>query len=335
MEELPVEIKRKKLRNKFMYYSLSYIDKERKAFASISNSDAYSSESLKKVLKVEGEFVVDISDKFFQKQGKIFPYGIIRDFLSVYPKLSTTNKTRYDIEKEFLLRALDDERYLIGSEDVDIEMFNEYYTKGYDIGGETALKDTKVALGKAGTNMQRLGSGIVTSFNLTDPVVRSKLKWDAGRRITGINETTRRLIINNLISSYDSGEGYDGMKKNLKDLFESWKVPKSEQWFTNKRAEMIARTELGQAISWAREESYTRRDVRHKSWLAEPKACPLCLIAVRDGSIAFKERFSNNFSGPLAHPNCRCALLPEVNIEDYLQGYTWHGEAQNQVHTQT
>jgi len=39
--------------------------------------------------------------------------------------------------------------------------------------------------------------------------------------------------------------------------------------------------------------------------------------------------------GPLAHPNCRCALLPEVKIEDYLQGYTWHGEAQNQVHTQT
>jgi len=318
-----------------MYYSLSYIDAEKKEFAVVNGSGLYSSKALKKFLELEGEFVMDISDKFFQKQASSFPYGIIRDFLSVYPRLATTNKTRYNIEKEFLLRELDDEQYLIGAKDADIKLFNEYYREGYEIGGETALDDVKTALGKGGTDMKNLGKGITTLFNLTDPVVRNKLKWDAGRRITRVNETTRRLIINNLISSYDSGAGYDGMKKELKNLFESWKVPKSGQWFTNKRAEMIARTELGQAVSWAREESYVRRDVRNKSWLAEPKACELCLLASSDGVIPFKQTFSNNFLGPLAHPNCRCALLPEVKIEDYLQGYTWHGEAQNQVHTQT
>ncbi len=230
---------------------------------------------------------------------------------------------------------MNDEGYLVGASEADITLFNEYYLDGYEIGGKTALNDIKTALGKGGTDMKNLGKGVTTIFNLTDPVVKDKLKWDAGRRISRINETTRRLIINTLIGAYDKGEGYDGMKKELKNLFESWKVPKSGQWFTNKRAEMIARTELGQSVSWAREESYARRDVRHKSWLAEPKACPVCLLAVNDGKIPFQKTFSNAFLGPLAHPNCRCALLPEVEIQDYLQGYTWHGEAQNQVHTQT
>jgi len=318
-----------------MYYSLSYIEEEKKAFENIGKSELYSRKTIRELLKIEGKFIIDISDKFFLEQLNSFPYGVIRDFLSVYPKLDTTLKTRYRIEKEFLLRSLDNEAYLLGAKDADIMLFNEYYLDGYEIGGTTGLGDIKNALGSGGKNMQKLGEKIKTTFGLTDPVVRNKLKWEAGRRITRINETTRRLVVNTLIGAYDSGSGYDGMKKDLKNLFEGWKVPKSGQWFTNKRAEIIARTELGQAVSWAREESYARRDVKRKSWLAGPKACDACILAVSDGIIPFLEVFSNGFSGPLAHPSCLCCLLPEVEIQDYLQGYSWHGEAQNDVHTQS
>lgn len=314
-----------------MYYSKEYIKKEETAFDIIKGSELYGKNYINKILEIEGDFVLDVSNKFFKRQENTFPYGIIRDFLSVYPKLE---KARYSIEKEFLLRALENEGYLVGASDADIEIFYEYYIKGYNIGGVTALSDIKKALTKAGSDMKKLGKGIKTDFNLSDPVVRDKLQWEAGRRITRVNDTTRKLIINTLIGAYDKGDGYDGMKRELKNLFESWKVPKSGQWFTNKRAEMIARTELGQAVSWAREESYARRDVRKKSWLAEPNACDRCTIAVLDGIIPFNQTFSNSFLGPLAHPNCRCTLLPEAQVEDYLQGYTWHGEGQNQAHTQ-
>jgi len=316
-----------------MYYSLDYVQRETEAFNKEGGSAFYTDE-VKTFLELEGKFVSAVSEDFFQSQANRFPYGIIRDFLQVYPKLDTTLKTRYRIEKEFLLRAMDNEGYLVGAKDAEIDLFYDYYQDGYDVGGKVALQDVKTAMKKGSKESQRLGSQMGISFTLKDPMVRNKLKWEAGKRITRINETTRRLIVSSLIGAYDNGAGYEGMKKDLKKLFQSWKVPKSGQWFTNKRAEMISRTELGQAVSWAREESYARRDVKKKSWLAEPKACEVCTRAVGDGIIAFDQQFSNGFLGPLAHPNCRCALLPEVEIQDYLKGYAWHGEEGNASHSQ-
>jgi hypothetical protein len=311
-----------KINNNYMYYSPFYISEEERAFSKIGKTDLFDKKSVKKLLKLEGEFVLDIA-KIFKKQADKFPYGVITDFLRIFPPLMKADK--YRIEKDFLLRALNQEEYLnlVGQDELDI--FVEYYKEGYNLGGETSLNDIKTALISNSGNLARLGQGINTVFNLTDPEVKNKLKWEAGKRIQGINSTTRRIIVNTIIASYDTGLGYDGIKKDLKNLFESWQVKSSNQKFTQKRAEVIARTELGQAVSWAREESYARRDVRRKSWIAEPNACPICVIAMNDGVIGFSQTFSNSYLGPLAHPNCRCSLLPEVEIQDYLKGYTWHG----------
>jgi hypothetical protein len=314
-----------------MYYSLPYIKSEETAFSKIGKTTLFGRKVIKKLLELEGEFILDIS-KILKKQTDRFPYGIIKDFLSVYPQL---RKARYRLEKEFLLRELNQEEYLITAQENEIDVFFEYYEEGYNLGGETSLNDIKNVLIANGGNLAKLGNGVRTIFTLIDPVVRNKLKWEAGKRIVGINNTSRRLIINTILGAYDRGEGYDGIKKELKNLFSSWQAKPSGQKFTKKRAEVIARTELGQAVSWAREESYARRDVRRKSWLAEPNACPICVLAMNDGVISFSMTFSNGYLGPLAHPQCRCSLLPEVEIQDYLKGYTWHGEAQNAQHTQT
>jgi hypothetical protein len=314
-----------------MYYSSSYIDAEKKSFGKIGKTNLFGKIAVKKFLEMEGEFVLDIA-RIFKKQTDKFPYGIVTDFLKVFPQL---RKARYRIEKEFLLRALNQEEYLLTAKDDEVEVFFEYYKDGYELGGQTSLNDIKTALLANGGNLARLGKGITTVFTLTDPEVRNKLKWEAGKKIVGINNTTRRIIINDILNSYDKGLGYDGIRQGLKDLFASWQVKPSKQKFTKKRAEVIARTELGQAVSWAREESYARRDVRRKSWLAEPNACPVCVLAMNDGVIAFSMTFSNGYLGPLAHPNCKCSLLPEVEIQDYLKGYTWHGEAKNAQHSQT
>jgi len=316
-----------------MYYSKNYIKKQVRIFEQIGGSVFYTKDYLKRFLRLEGKMAIDVSDKFFEGQLDRFPFGIIRNFLQVFPKLE--RKTRYSIEKDFLLRELDAEGYLTAPLENEIDLFYEYYEDGFEIGGETALADIKSSFSKGNTVMQGIGKDMGISFTLTDPVVRSRLKWEAGRRIAGINDTTRKLIINALILGYDNGEGYDGMKNEVKKLFAKWKVPPSGQTFTNKRAEMIARTELGEAVSWSRNLSYEKRDVRRKSWLSEPNACEVCVLASNDGVISFNSSFSNGFYSPLAHPNCRCALLPEVELQDYLQGYTWHGEAENEPHTQS
>lgn len=314
-----------------MYYSLPYIKEEEKAFSQIGKSSLFEKQAVKKLLELEGKFVLAVA-KIFKRQTNKFPFGIITDFLSVYPQIQ---KSRYRLEKEFLLRELNQEEYLSFAQENEVDVFYEYYQEGYNIGGQTSLNDIKTALIANGGNLAKLGGGIKTVFTLTDPVVRNKLKWEAGKRIVGINNTSRRIIINTILNAYDKGLGYDGIKKELKGLFSSWQVKPSGQKFTQKRAEVIARTELGQAVSWAREESYARRDVRRKSWLSEPRACSVCQLASNDGVIGFAQVFSNGYLGPIAHPNCKCSLLPEVEIQDYLKGYTWHGEAQNAQHTQT
>ena len=98
-----------------MYYSLLYVEEEKEAFEKIGGSELYLKQYIKKLLDLEGEFTIAISDEFLQKQANRFPYGVIRDFLSVYPKLIAV-KTRYQIEKEFLLRELDNEKYNLQNE---------------------------------------------------------------------------------------------------------------------------------------------------------------------------------------------------------------------------
>jgi len=314
------------------YYSSNYVEAEEKAFSKVGGSEFFSSKIVSEYLKLEGNFVRSIANDFLSRQAKRFPWGIIKDFLEIYPPL--LKKGRYQIEKELLSRMMDDENFLDMPEDTDIDLMTQYYEEGYDIGGQTALQDIKNKFSKGNNNTKALGEKIKTNFTLTDPNVRNKLKWEAGKRIVGINETTRRLIINELINAYDTGLGFDGMKKQLSALFESWRATGNNQEFTNKRAELIARTELSQSVSWAREESYARRDVRKKSWLAEPSACEKCVQAMGDGIISFDQLFSIGLLGPIAHPRCRCTLLPEVEVQDYLKGYTWHGEADNASHTQ-
>ena len=88
-----------------MYYSTPYITSEENAFAKIGKTSVFNKKAVKKLLELEGEFILKIA-KIFKKQADKFPYGIIRDFLEVFPQL---RKARYRIEKEFLLRALNQE----------------------------------------------------------------------------------------------------------------------------------------------------------------------------------------------------------------------------------
>jgi hypothetical protein len=326
-----MEIMEKSIKSN-QYYSSSYIEAEKKAFNKVGGSAFFSSKVVSSYLEIEGRFVKSIANDFLSEQAKRFPWGIIKDFLQIYPPL--LKKSRYQIEKELLSKMMDDENFLNTPEETDIDLMTQYYEEGYNIGGQTALQDIKSKFSKGNSSMKALSSNIKTNFTLTDPRVRSKLKWEGGKRIVGINETTRRLIINELINAYDSGLGAEGMKKQLSALFSSWRINNNSQEFTNKRAELIARTELSQSVSWAREESYAQRDVRKKSWLAEPTACERCTQAMGDGIISFSQLFSIGLLGPIAHPRCRCTLLPEVEVQDYLQGYTWHGEAENASHSQ-
>lgn len=85
----------------------------------------------------------------------------------------------------------------------------------------------------------------------------------------------------------------------------------------SKRATMIARTEIqiaqneGRFEGWrqASEEGFVDAQSQ-KMWMTAPdeRVCPIC--AELDGeTIQWQDNFSNGSPSPIAHPNCRCAMV--------------------------
>lgn len=88
------------------------------------------------------------------------------------------------------------------------------------------------------------------------------------------------------------------------------------------RALTIANTSMASAMSVATRETYQEFDVARMRWLAlEP--CSTCsgnasLGAVIPGEAAFRNVEGAGITEPPAHPNCRCALAPVIDLGNGL-----------------
>ena len=90
--------------------------------------------------------------------------------------------------------------------------------------------------------------------------------------------------------------------------------------FSRQRAETIAVTEIGNAYSQgtldAAQQMSDDGANMEKSWLAEGDCCDICDGNADDDWIPIDDNFSSGDDAPLAHPNCRCALLTRVAEEE-------------------
>ena len=209
---------------------------------------------------------------------------------------------------------------------------------GYTIGGNEALKKIKHFFSRhLNPNIQDIGASIESSFNLTNKDVLNYLDNYAASRVTQINDVTRRMLKDTIVSGYNSAKGPGEIAQQITKLFNE---------FSSTRAKVIAFTELSIAAGQARLESYTRRNVPYKEWITRgPRPCPICVGNKAQGRIPMTAEFVGGQTTVPAHPLCMCDIVPRLSEfwcggtdmakavfqgEDKCPGYTWYGGTGNE-----
>lgn len=124
----------------------------------------------------------------------------------------------------------------------------------------------------------------------------------AGSKIKGINDTTIKQIADTVSNGIEDRVGIPGIAQAIEDLFDG---------MSKGRAEMIASTEVNDAMSEATLRKLRRLDVQYKQIIPSPGACPICLSIVANGPVPTDEPFVDDsgftYERTPIHPNCRCA----------------------------
>jgi SPP1 gp7 family putative phage head morphogenesis protein len=138
-------------------------------------------------------------------------------------------------------------------------------------------------------------AGIDASFNFVHSGVKDDLANDAGLRVKGIEETTRKMLAKTLSEAYENGELTDSWLKRIGSVMD---MP---DW----RSEMIARTEISFAFNKSKLAGYKESGVNQVKWIAiiDNRTCPVC--SSRDGQIYDLD----SVPAIPAHPRCRCTTV--------------------------
>lgn len=140
---------------------------------------------------------------------------------------------------------------------------------------------------------------IKSGFFMTSEEAALYASVRAGELVSGINDTTQKLISDAISEGITDRLGVDGTKRlllaTIKDMAAN-------------RARMIASTEMNDAFSEATIRKLKRIDVDYKQWILSVGACPICEENADAGAIPIDDLFPSGDDRPPAHPNCRCAV---------------------------
>jgi hypothetical protein len=81
-------------------------------------------------------------------------------------------------------------------------------------------------------------------------------------------------------------------------------------------SEMVAATEITDAIEEAVYDDFVEQGTAIVSWVAEDGACEECLANAEASPLPISSPFPSGDYHPPAHPNCRCNLERDVVLED-------------------
>lgn len=141
-----------------------------------------------------------------------------------------------------------------------------------------------------------------TAFDLVNEASIEYAAETGAELVTSITETTRERL-RKIIS--DAIENADGVKELKAAIMAS-------EAFGDTRAELIARTEIGNAhMAGALEGAKDSGLTLLKSSLrgSEEFECDICEGNEADGELGLDEDFSSGDDAPLFHPNCECDLI--------------------------
>lgn len=117
--------------------------------------------------------------------------------------------------------------------------------------------------------------------------------------ITGLDATTLEAIADAVSAGITEKLGVPGTAKLIKDVVDGMST-----W----RAEMIASTEMNDAMSQAFLGKLRRNAVEYKQWILGPNPCAECEENAEASPIPVDDDFPSGDDAPPAHPNCVCAV---------------------------
>lgn len=182
-------------------------------------------------------------------------------------------KKAYDSDVEYELESVLD----------DIELNN--YEKFAKWGVEEGIKDAR-------TNL-----GLTATFTLTNRRFIDILGDREQLLIQSVNDTTKKML-SKIIS--------EGKSKGLTNEEVADQITEQIPTITANRADVIARTEIANALGTARLDEYKRRGVEKKRWVVVEDIGDQCGEFAALGTVDIDYEFEPGVLQEPAHPNCRC-----------------------------
>jgi hypothetical protein len=147
------------------------------------------------------------------------------------------------------------------------------------------------------------------AFNLVNEHSIDYADTQAAELVKGISETTRDRL-NTLVSdAIESGQSVAELKSAIVE----------SEAFSPARAELIARTEIGNAhMAGALDGAKASGFEMTKEWIrgSEEFDCDICGPNEEQGPIGLDEEFDSGDDAPLGHPGCACDLVFNVATEE-------------------
>jgi uncharacterized protein with gpF-like domain len=146
------------------------------------------------------------------------------------------------------------------------------------------------------------------AFSLVNEHSIAYADQQAAELVKGISETTRDRLTTLVSNAIENGQSVAELKSAIIDSGE----------FSADRAELIARTEIGNAhMAGALDGAKASGFEMTKEWVrgSEEFDCDICGPNEDDGEIPLDDNFSSGDDSPLGHPNCSCDLVFNVATE--------------------
>lgn len=152
-------------------------------------------------------------------------------------------------------------------------------------------------------------------FNITNPNYLDALSQKTDFLISGVDDTTKNWIKNQIITGKLNGASNDDVANSIRAL-----IPDT---YAN-RAETIVNTEISGAANEALIITARNNGAAEKRWIIQSgNPCEICLGNEDDGWILIDDVFSSGDFQPDAHPNCQCTIETTGYNPDNI---SWTGE---------
>lgn len=216
--------------------------------------------------------------KFFAAQGK----KIAAEVATAY-ETATKKTDDPEVRAQRIVDAVDMEEWDVVAQEL-----------ADDLGG--AYEQTaQVILGKLGISDQDI-------FDLVNERSVAYAEETGAELVTSITETTRERLRTIIADAIENAGGVNELKAAIED----------SEAFGPARAEMIARTEIGNAhmagaLDGAKASGL---DLMKKVMRgSEEFDCDICGENEDQGAIGLEEMFDSGDDAPLFHPNCECVII--------------------------